>query len=160
KLLAARSAVGPAVRLWNTGTGKEIATVALPTEAPKGDGVVLAEVTGVLTPDLAFSPDGRHLAGAGAKRQLTLWDAATGDTVWEVALGAGQNVERFAFSPNGRCLAAANGDGTVSLYEAATGARRGRLGEPDKSGGGALTVNFGGMSFALLGAREDVPVCV
>src|SRR5262249_58218046 len=77
------------------------------------------------------SPDGRYLAGAGPRRQLCLWDAASGHTVWEKELPAGQVVERFAFASGGLALAAVNRDSTVSLYEAATGEPRGRLGRPD-----------------------------
>jgi RNA polymerase sigma factor (sigma-70 family) len=144
KRLAARAALSPEIFLWDTITGKAVDTLARGAEAPKGDGIVLTEASGVFTPDLVFSPDGRYLVGGGARRQLTLWDTATALPAWEVSLGAGQVADRFAFSPDGRCLAALHTDGTVTLYETATGRKRGRLGEPSKEGR-ELTLSVGGM---------------
>jgi RNA polymerase sigma factor (sigma-70 family) len=157
KALAVRTALAAEVHVWDATTGKELAPLVQGAVAAKGDGVTVAEASGVLTDELAFSADGRRVVGAGAKRQLVCWDAASGETVWEVALGAGQTVERFALSADGHALATLNTDGTVTLYEAATGEPRGRLGEPDKkSGGPGMTVNFGGMSTPLLD-RRDAP---
>jgi hypothetical protein len=92
---------------------------------------------------VVFSADGRYLAGAGLRRQLCLWDAASGKTVWEKELPAGQVVERFAFTCGGLALAAVNRDGTVSVYETATGQPRCRLGRPDPSRPAAPAMKIG-----------------
>jgi WD40 repeat protein len=152
KLLAARAGLSPEIYLWDTTTGKAVDTLARGAEAPRGDGIVLTEASGVFTPDLVFSPDGRYLVGGGARRQLTLWDTAMALPAWEVSLGAGQVVDRFAFSPDGRCLAALHTDGTVTLYETATGRKRGRLGEPSKESS-QMTLSVGGM-FVPIAERQ------
>jgi WD40 repeat protein len=161
KVLAVRSTMPPDVHLWDTTTGKALLTLGANAGATsKGDlaTVTVTEASGVLTSELAFSPDGRHVLGAGSRRQLARWDATTGEPVWEVTLGAGQAVERLALSADGHSLATLNSDGTVTLYEAATGEQRVRLGEPDKKSAVAgMTVSFGSMSMPLFD-RRDVPV--
>ncbi len=158
--LATRDVLNPQVRLWDAATGKPRSTLAQPAGTPKGGGIVVAETAGVIPPDLVFSPDGRFLAGAGARHQLSLWDVAAGVPVWEVEPATGQTIVRFAFSADGRSLAAMNGDGTVTLYETATGGQRARLGQPDnKAAATGLTVSVAGMSIALT-ERRDAPVCL
>jgi RNA polymerase sigma factor (sigma-70 family) len=134
-LLATRSLQNPEVRLWDTRTGKERHTLGHVGDGRAGMRSVLADPTGVLTPDLVFSADGRCLAGAGPTRQLCVWDAATGNLLWELAPQAGRGIERFVFSPSGQCLAAVHADGGVTLYEAASGHQRGQLrdGDPNTS---------------------------
>jgi RNA polymerase sigma factor (sigma-70 family) len=158
--LATRDVINPQVRLWDAATGKPRAALGQAPDAPRGGGIVVAETAGVIPPDIVFSPDGRFLAGAGARRQLCLWDVAAAAPVWEVEPATGQAIVRFAFSADGRSLAAMNGDGTITLYETATGDRRARLGQPDsKAGGAGLTVSVAGMSISLAD-RRDAPVCL
>jgi RNA polymerase sigma factor (sigma-70 family) len=157
-LLATRSGSPREVHLWDTVTGKErhvLAGAGAGPEVPRG---VLAETTGVVPPDVVFSPDGRRLAGAGPRRQLCLWDTATGTLLWEVTPPAGEAIERFAFSPSGHCLATVNADQSVTLYETLTGAQRGRLGQPDPKN---RRIDLTGLSaFSYLGWRQDAPVCL
>jgi WD40 repeat protein len=159
-LLATRAFRRPQVRLWDTTTAKERETLGLAVDAPVFSGDSTTETTGVVPPDLVFSPDGRWLAGAGASRQLCLWDAATGSLLWELPPQAGQAIERFAFSPNGRSLGTVHADGTVTLYEAATGARRCRLGEADPNRRRIHLISSSDGLVESVATRWDVPVCL
>ncbi|WP_377806989.1 hypothetical protein ABNQ38_11575 [Azospirillum sp. A29] len=67
--------------------------------------------------DLAFSPDGRFVAGAfGGTAGIRVWDSASFKPVAEDA-GYGARVSALAFSPDGR-LATASFDGNIRLYDA------------------------------------------
>jgi RNA polymerase sigma factor (sigma-70 family) len=157
-LLAARSD-DSAIQLWDTTTGKKQHTLRPVGDDPKASADVVTETTGVVTPVLVFSPDGRFLAG-GAPRQLCLWDAARGNLRWALPLHSGQAIERFAFSPSGRVLGCVHGDGTVTLYEAVTGAKRSQLGAADPMNHRIhLTLSYNGGS-GLMGPRRDAPVCL
>jgi dipeptidyl aminopeptidase/acylaminoacyl peptidase len=77
---------------------------------------------------LAFSPDGKYLAGTTTRRGFStpyspvhLWDAATGR---EVRQFRGHRITCLAFSPDGRTLASGAGNKTVRLWETATGKER------------------------------------
>ena len=60
--------------------------------------------------DVAYSPDGRHLATAGFDGTVRIWDIATGDQVRIFRPGP-SSFTSVAFSPDGTCLAAAEGFG-------------------------------------------------
>jgi WD40 repeat protein len=80
------------ITFWDLTTGKKLAESQA---AHKGS------VTAV-----AFSPDGKTLASAGADRTLRLWQSGTGKQARK-AEGLPAGVERLAFSPDGRTLVAA-----------------------------------------------------
>jgi WD40 repeat protein len=80
---------------------------------------------------IAFSPDGRLLAGASpwlGRVEIRVWQA-DGKELSRIKIGPNDLVDTIAFSPDGRTLAAAlHGKGiTIGLREVATGIERKRL---------------------------------
>ncbi len=79
---------------------------------PRQDGAIAA---------LAWSPDGRRIAVAGAAPEVNVYDPETGAVVAHCK-GHKAGIYTVAFSPDSAVVAAAGFDGMVRLYDAATGA--------------------------------------
>ena len=69
---------------------------------------------------VAFSPDGRTLAGGSDDDTVHLWDVVTGNLRY-VLKGHKDGVHGVSFSPDGRLLASGGGDHTIRLWDAAAG---------------------------------------
>ncbi|HYF00352.1 MAG TPA: hypothetical protein VEJ18_15640, partial [Planctomycetota bacterium] len=100
---------------------------------------------------LAFSPDGRLLAGADATGIL-LWDLRSAQPPIRIRIDLPRAV---AFSPDGRVLAAAERDGTIRVLETITGnVRLQRRGHE----GGTLSLCFTPDGRRLLSGGEDTTI--
>ncbi|MCS6850910.1 MAG: WD40 repeat domain-containing protein [Gemmataceae bacterium] len=70
--------------------------------------------------DLAFHPDGRHLASSGRDTVVRLWDTAAAKVVQEIGKPRGSQfkdwIHAIAFSADGRWLATADMAGAVQVW--------------------------------------------
>jgi WD40 repeat protein len=65
---------------------------------------------------LAFSPDGRLLAGAAGDQTVMLWNPATGELVQQIP-GHAETIYDVAFAPDGKLLASGGIDNLVSVWK-------------------------------------------
>jgi WD40 repeat protein len=107
-----RGADGPCVYFWEAATGKEVRRLS--SAAPYWN--------------VAFAPDGRTVAMAGAG-PIELWDVASGELLGQLdrtatvhpRSGRINHVRAMAFSPDSRALAAESSDHAIRLWELASG---------------------------------------
>jgi RNA polymerase sigma factor (sigma-70 family) len=98
------------VRLWDAATGKELRSL-------QGAGKFFA---------VAFSPDGKNLAAAGAHNTIQLWDLtarepAPSKTLGGLAEGRDLILYRIGFFPDGKTLAGVSAFNTVHFWDVASG---------------------------------------
>ncbi len=106
KLLAVWNREGPddrRLRLFELPSGHLRLTIAIPEE--------LTEV--------AFSPDGKQLAGATKEPSVVLWDAASGTK--KMLHGHTSRVHGVAYHPDGKRLMSGSADRTVRQWDVSTG---------------------------------------
>jgi WD40 repeat protein/predicted Ser/Thr protein kinase len=93
------------VRIWDAISGQELLTLKGHTSGVRG---------------VAYSPDGRRLASAGADHTVRIWDATSGQQLLALK-GHKGGVLDLTYSPDGRRLALAGTEKTVSIRDVATG---------------------------------------
>lgn len=105
-LLATGDSSG-AIRLWNYRTQQPVGT-------PLRDGLVVYA--------LAFSPDGRSLAGGGRDGSVFIW-SANGRTPIARTIAGGVGIQQLSLNPAATQAATADRDGSANLWNLATGRR-------------------------------------
>jgi WD40 repeat protein len=98
---------GPAYRIWNIQTGRQL-----------GTRIALGDVERIPRP--VFSPDSRTLAVRSGRSACQLWDVPTGRHHGPV-LEHHQMVCAMAISPDNRKLASGDADGVIRFWNVSTG---------------------------------------
>lgn len=156
-------------KVWDLRTGRTVADLTFKSS----DRTDLFIMDG-----LAFSPDGRYLAGSGSGKgegigKVPLWDVKAGKLLHTFVVdgraGSTAAVHSVVFSPDGKTLAAGYGDGElaggVALFDVASRSPAGTLpiGKADAFGvsglgftpdGGTLTGSFGGVGVWNVAAKK------
>ena len=113
---------GSQIKLWHTISGECIQTLDLPFNmeerfrAGDPEGFDL-DFFGSMVKSLAYSPDGKTIAGIGRNGLIHLWDIETGKKKHTFS-GHKWTVNTLAFSPDGKTLASGSDDDTILLWDA------------------------------------------
>ena len=90
---------------------------------------------------VAFSPDGRSLAAAGAGGWVLRWDVPAEGIPRQVGtplIGDGQPVYVLRFAPDGSMLVSGGADGALTLWDVSDSNMRRPLGSPVPAGVGSV----------------------
>lgn len=108
-----------AVKIWRASAPGSTRCAAGQFRPADGALVKLLDVNGWVT-SLAFSPDGRFLAGASRDRTIRLWQVAPGANQWKVVRlwydYPATNFVSIAWAPDGRALVTGDRSGRVAVW--------------------------------------------
>ncbi len=110
---AAIATEGRIVRICDTASGRQTASLPVPTSLGKDDDLVGF---------LAFSPDGTRLVTASSDRRVRIWDLADGREL--ITIEHTSHVVSVVLSPDGASLATATNNGIVRIWNVADGRER------------------------------------
>ncbi len=122
------------IYLVDTDTGVLLHEVPTPL-TPKSFGVIINNETGEAEPAefgggrvsisvMAFSPDGRMLAGGAANGRILIYDVQTGEQLYLLDPDVGNHTVSLAFSPDGHILASGDRKGVIRLWDTTSGTLR------------------------------------
>ncbi|WP_185845656.1 WD40 repeat domain-containing serine/threonine protein kinase [Kibdelosporangium aridum] len=134
---------GPKALLWDAASGKLLATLIGPPGP--GGGSVSA---------VAFSPDGKLLAGGGnhLNDSTRLWNVADRQLIGSLT-DSGSIMKYLAFSPDGKTVAGVTHKGGAKLWDVAT--RQVKIGLPDHNGNRNLVFSPDGSLIAYAGKGRN-----
>ncbi len=124
------AAAGSGIGLWDVATGKELRRLGESADnQPGGQVVVVAWGGSALNRDLAFSPDGKVIAG-GQHTTLCFWDVGTGKEVALDSSGHRGPIDAVLLAADGKTVVSAGSDNTIRRWESATGKELNRFPVP------------------------------
>src|SRR5262249_30321079 len=100
---------------------------------------------------IAFSPDGKRLAGAAASGEARIWEPQNGEWKQIAAVRHELRINALAFNPSGSLLATASEDPTHALWHAESGEKRATM----DHGGKVIGVGFIGDGDRVVTASKD-----
>ena len=105
------------------------------SSSPTADGSLQGDLvrTGDSVFAVAYSPDGKKIAAAGADRAIRVYDLATGKQLLAIEDHADWVMD-VAWTPDGKKLASASRDKTSKVFDATTGDSPGHLQQPRPAG--------------------------
>ena len=95
------------VRVWDIGSGEELATLPGQNEI---------KLQGV-----AFNADSKRIATAGSDDRLRVWDIGSGQNLLNIASGQPGTIDVLVYSPDGKRLASGNTSGETRVFDAISG---------------------------------------
>jgi eukaryotic-like serine/threonine-protein kinase len=118
--LRSATRVGRRLKLWHAASIVKVQAQSQAATLEKSLLCKTFQLTTKYVRSLAYSADGRSVAGATGSGEVSVWDTTTGATRLELPpAGRGASI---VFSPDGTQLAVGSKEGRGRIYDAATGA--------------------------------------